>query len=71
MTANVIQGDPEKCFAVGMEDYLSKPVRTPDLEASLERWLTHFRLNVPEQDGTLRFIGAHSCWKLQKNRVVL
>ncbi len=38
MTANAMQGDSEKCFAVGMEDYLSKPVRAPELQAALERW---------------------------------
>ena len=38
MTANAMQGDRQKCFAVGMEDYLSKPVRASELQAALERW---------------------------------
>jgi CheY-like chemotaxis protein len=37
MTANAMQGDREKCFASGMDDYVSKPVRLLDLRAALER----------------------------------
>ena len=37
MTANAMQGDRDKCIAAGMDDYVSKPVRMPELEAALER----------------------------------
>jgi two-component system sensor histidine kinase/response regulator len=33
-----MEGDREKCLAVGMDDYISKPVRESDLRAALERW---------------------------------
>jgi len=37
MTANAMEGDREKCFDVGMNDYVSKPTREADLFAVLER----------------------------------
>ncbi|MDH5389356.1 MAG: ATP-binding protein [Gammaproteobacteria bacterium] len=39
MTANVMQGDRERCLASGMDDYLGKPVRQAELGSVLQRWI--------------------------------
>jgi CheY-like chemotaxis protein len=39
LTANTMTGDREAALAAGMNDHIAKPIRIPDLLATLARWL--------------------------------
>ncbi|MCL2469608.1 MAG: response regulator [Alphaproteobacteria bacterium] len=39
LTAHAMEGDRQRCLAVGMNDYLEKPLAYDKLVAALERWL--------------------------------
>ena len=39
ITANIMHGDDEICRGAGMDDYMSKPVRTENLREIIDRWL--------------------------------
>ncbi|WP_045826315.1 response regulator [Teredinibacter turnerae] len=49
MTANAMKGDKERCFAAGMDDYISKPIDPQVLEDRLRKWLPR----VPEPNSQI------------------
>ncbi len=39
LSANAVRGEAERCHAVGMDEYLTKPVSLAELQSVLEQWL--------------------------------
>lgn len=46
MTANAMKGDDEICFAAGMNDYLTKPIKPHVLAEVLKKWLVPVRFHL-------------------------
>ncbi|MBB5035503.1 PAS domain-containing hybrid sensor histidine kinase/response regulator [Prosthecobacter vanneervenii] len=48
MTANAMKGDREKCLAAGMDDYISKPLRSDELFRVVEQYAQR---SAPQDEG--------------------
>lgn len=47
LSARAMEGDREVALEAGLDEYLTKPVREPDLKDALERWI---RPRVPSSE---------------------
>ena len=53
LSANVMQGEPERCIAAGMDDFIAKPTTIPFLGGKLRQWLPHLAWpSAPDPAGT-------------------
>jgi two-component system sensor histidine kinase/response regulator len=50
MTAHALKGDEERCIEAGMDGYVSKPIRTSELYAALERTVKKEAGSDPENE---------------------
>jgi two-component system sensor histidine kinase/response regulator len=48
MTAAAMQGDREACLEAGMDDYITKPIRTETIGQTLDRWISVKGSQPPE-----------------------
>jgi len=53
MTANAMQGDREKYFDAGMNDYITKPIGTETVNTTLEKWLPKTWIDDIETDDSI------------------
>ena len=73
LTANALKGEADHCRAIGMDDYLSKPVQLADLKATLEKWLpvgaesAPVEIN-PDPLGRSQIVGASPAREENNNR---
>jgi len=50
MTAHALKGDEQRCIEAGMDGYVSKPIRTNELYAALEKTVKKEESSVPEKE---------------------
>ena len=56
LSAGVLKEERERCYAAGMDDFLSKPLEKFELEAALRKWLANEKKADTSQMGQIRDI---------------
>jgi CheY-like chemotaxis protein/HPt (histidine-containing phosphotransfer) domain-containing protein len=77
ITADALKGTAQKCFASGMDDYLTKPLRLHQLQEALEKWLpadtvkngaSSEKISANEKNGSHEAIDPHAMGNLLGTR---
>jgi two-component system, sensor histidine kinase and response regulator len=64
MTAHAMKGDRERCLAAGMDDYLTKPIRSAELFALLEQYARKGR-PAASKEREQEPMGENQIWNLE------
>ena len=66
MTAHAMKGDRDRCLAAGMDDYLTKPIRSAMLFAMLERFATKDEPRAREKAAEREGISEVHAWDFDR-----
>ncbi|MGV3525346.1 MAG: PAS domain S-box protein [Candidatus Sericytochromatia bacterium] len=76
LTAGAVKGERERCLAVGMDDYITKPISFERIEACLDKWIFSKKNQEPLQANGLNSIHFDSdafmkTFRVEKDTVAL
>jgi signal transduction histidine kinase/CheY-like chemotaxis protein len=54
LTAHAMKGDRERCLEAGMDGYLSKPIRAPELDEILDKYMSQQTASAPMPENTVK-----------------
>jgi CheY-like chemotaxis protein len=49
-----MKGDRERCLEAGMDGYLSKPIRAPELDEILDKYMSQQTASAPMPENTVK-----------------